>query len=494
MSTGVAHIHRNEFIPLAEALLNSSEPIASFDEYRNRELDTGTRYEINPLREVLIAAVGECLNHDEYRIGANAAVVLRQNPILCTRACELDTIISKLTEQLQERRIQPAKEAALALAFFLSTRPNDKKLPQWGGSDPMTGETIDKDLDQHQFVTAPVDPGYLHDVTPEIVEKAINALIQNLDRKEYKRSSEWAVAKECAKAIGAIGYQRPALVADAVPKVEALLGEQDERQAWLVYALTSIGYCRPDLIADDFADHLEEFVEEAGWRVEWQLHAASSVGHRKIGHAPIHLESAGSDPETDLSQIVGKLYMFMLGRYPSTYDEVTQAFVEIYRSRPDTLTDLLCDELDRVLQGDSRAFDFPDNFMLLLRELAGVDATGLQPLLERSEEFYQDHSKSHYWYENALELHRRIASEDEDLLSDDLGDIVRGFLEEEDRHSVQTHGRSFLQEIDQWDEDLFSTPEGSQQVVDIVVEWADSEEFDIESCVEEIEQEDRDSE
>lgn len=275
----------------------------------------------------------------------------------------------------------------------------------------MTSSTLEEDLDQHRFVTrAPVDSGYLHEVSPEIVESAVDTLISNLNRKEYKRSSEWVVAKECAKALGTIGYQRPALVSDAVPEIQELLEEQDERQAWLVYALTSIGYSRPDLIADDLDTRLKEFSENAGMGAGWQLYYAARVGDRKIGHAPIYLEIKGGNTESDLSQIVEKLFNFMLGRYPSASEEWIQAFVEIYLSRPEALVDLLSDELDQILQGEPRAFDFPDNFMLLLKELAGVDATSLQALIDRSGDFYQGHSESHYWYENALEFHRRIAT------------------------------------------------------------------------------------
>lgn len=205
MTSGIAHIRKQEFIPLAESLFNSPEPAEIFDDYLNKAFSIDSRHEINPLRETLIAAVGECLSHEEYKISANAAAVLRKNRILCFRACDLNGIISALCDQVNERRIQPAKEAALALAFFLSTRPSDRELPQWHGSDPMNSPTMENpDLDQRRFVTrVPVDSGYLHEVSPEIAKSAVDALVGNLNRKEYKRSSGWEVAKECSK----IGYE-----------------------------------------------------------------------------------------------------------------------------------------------------------------------------------------------------------------------------------------------------------------------------------------------
>lgn len=458
MTTGTAHIYKKDFIPLAEAILNSSEPGTLFDDIQNKRLSKDIKYEINSLREVLIAAIGECLNHEEYKISANAAFILRQNMILCSRACDLNDIVSALTDQIDDHRIQPAKEAAISLGHFLSTRPNDRDLPQWSGSDPMTSSTELNDLDQHRFGSGIVDSGYLHKVSPEIIESAISSLISNLNRKEYKRSSNWVVAKECSKALGAIGYQRPEIVSDAVPVIQNLLKEQDERQATLVYALTSIGYSRPDLVGDDLSTRLEEFAENAGTGTDWKLDHAARVGYRKIGHAPIHLEKQGCDKGTDLSIVVNKLFNFMLGRFPSAPEDCTQAFVEIYLARPEELVDILGDEIELILKGTPRAVDFPDNFVLLLKELAGVDADGLEPILERTEGFYEDRGRSHYWFENALEFHRRIATENEDLLPDTIGDTVREFLESERRRSVNINGRAFLKEIDKWDEDLFSKP------------------------------------
>jgi len=251
MVSGVSHIHNQDFIPLAEALLSSSKPAALFDDYRKRDRYTENKHEVNSLHETLIAAVVDCLNHKEYEISSSAAIVLRENIILCSRACNMDTIVSSLSDQVNERRIKPSKEAASALAFFLSTRPRTRNLPQWHGSDPMSSSTISEDIDDHRFGGGgPIEPGYLHEIEPDIVESAIDALISNLDRKEYKRSSDWVVAKECAKALGAIGYQRPEIVSDAVPELQQLLNSQDTRQGWLVYALTSIGYSRPDLLDD----------------------------------------------------------------------------------------------------------------------------------------------------------------------------------------------------------------------------------------------------
>lgn len=486
MPTGFSHIHRQQFLPLAEALLESSEPTSLFDEYQNKDFSVGVRHRGDLLRETLIAAIADCLNHDKYNISTNAAALLRKNMILCNRACDLDLIVTDLTNQVNGNSIQAAKEAALALAFFLSTRPSDGELPRWGGSDPMTSTTMVEDLDQSRFTTAPVDSGYLHKVSPDVAEAAIEALIKNLNRPKSYRSSNWTVANECAKAIGAIGYQRPMLVEDSVPVLLKLLDEQDKRQPWLIYALTSIGYSQPNLINANFASNLEKFVEDANFNTNWQLRAVANVGYRKMGHSPTYLETTGCDSDSDLSMTVEKLYKFMLGRYPSLPDDVTQAFASIYQTRSDTLVELLTQELEEILSDNPRSFEFPNNFMLLLKELAKVNPAGLKPLLDASTQVYQDSSKSHYWYDNALELHRFVASKDENLLPEELEEVVTELLQSENRHSVQIHGRAFLQEIGEWDENLFSSSTNREVPEFDINELKELDDFDVETSIEEI--------
>ena len=102
-----------------------------FEVVENWNIDK--RHQVNSLREILVEAVAECLNHDEFAISANAAVILREHMLLCSRVWDLDALVAALTDQVNERRIQPAKEAATTLAFFLSTRrPTDICL---GGTD-----------------------------------------------------------------------------------------------------------------------------------------------------------------------------------------------------------------------------------------------------------------------------------------------------------------------------------------------------------------------
>jgi len=464
MSTESPTLHRDQFIPLAEAILDSKEPSEFFDSYLDKDRNHWNEHETASLPEEIIRAIADCLNHNDYQISANAAIILRKNIILSDRSCDINSIVSSLTDQINQRSITAAKEAGLTLGYFLSTRPNDRNLPFWEGTDPMKSTSIVEDLDQHRFSDAPVDSGYLDKVDRDTFDTAINVLIENLDRKEYKRSSDWAVAKGCAKALGAIGYQRPMLVEDAVPVLFELLKKEDQRQPELIYALTSIGYSRPDLIGEDFVSSLEEFAKTSGFGFYSDFGNVAKAGYRKIGHAPISLGFAGSDSGTDLSVVVEKLYNFMLGKHIMPYDEVVQAFVEIYKSRPDELVSLLAEELDRILNNNSRSFNFPDNLMAVLEVLASVDPTGLRPLIDSSSEFYKMKSMRHYWYESAFEFNRLVAVENESLLPDGLIDAVKEFLQEENRASVQRDCKRFLKEVNEWDESLYSTPDGLETV------------------------------
>lgn len=486
MCSGVSHVSRGEYIPLIESILNSDQAKDIFSDYFSTPSHPAVKYRVDPLREILITAVSECLNHDNHTISSNAALILRDRDLLCNRACDLTEVVSELTEQLSERRIQPAQEAASAIGTFLSTRPNDSKLPQWDGSPPSPDASTVQDLDQHRFANDPiVKSGYLHEVNQDTVIEAIDALIENIDRKQYKRSADWRVAIASASAIGAIGYQRPDLVKSAVPVLIELIDEQDERQPYLIYALTSIGYSKPDLVPNGVKDKLKDFVQNAGHGAGWKNFSAARVGYRKIAHAPVHLEQAGTDPTTDLNKISEKLFRFMLGKHTAPYDEVIQAFVAIYSARPDELVVLLEQELDRILKGESRSIDFPSNFMGILEVLSRVNAKNLKPIIETSTAFYQDHSRHHSWYENALDFHRNVALENTDLLPPELESTVIEFLQSEQRHSIQSRGEQFLKTIEAWDEDKFEFAGSNDGLSALVEQIKDSEHEEFSNIVEE---------
>jgi len=448
------NLEKKQFIPLVESILASDSPHEIF-EYRQPVRDARNGgVETADLRGVLLSSVVECLAHENYEIASNAARVLRNNRIECHRHCDINNIVSRLTKQLSDRSTTSAEEAAWTLAHFLSTRPSDSKLPNWHQTDPMTTNKIAEDIDQTRMWRGPVGEGFLNEVSEDVFEDCIEELSENLDRKNYERSSNWDVAKACASAIGAVGCKRPALVEGYVPPIKSLSNEADQRLPYLLYALTSVGYARPDLV-EDISTFFEENSESnlgfgrAGMSV-------MRVGYQKIGHEPSFLEIYGSNPQNDLEPVVEKLFNFMLSRHISSSGEVLQVFVEIYKHQYKYLTNILQTEMDSILDGNARGCDFPHNLMRVLNELSAVNPKKLGPLISMSPNFYEYHPANHYWCDNALRFHHNIAKANKDLLPEDIAKVVREFLDGEMRASVRRNGRRFLTEIGEWDESILT--------------------------------------
>lgn len=197
------------------------------------------------------------------------------------------------------------------------------------------------------------------------------------------------------------------------------------------------------LLPNGFALTLERLATEFTFRLSLYSRRAIRVGYRKIGHAPIYLEEDGCREGSDLKGIVDRLFNLMLGYFPSAPDEVIQAFVEIYQVRPEELVEILDRELDLLLDGIPRTFDFPANYMYLVRVLTSVDVGYLALIVARSTEFYGDRAESHYWDEHAFEFYRRLGIKEPELLPDDLSGVVKEFVRDETRASVQRAARKF---------------------------------------------------
>lgn len=455
-------LKKKQFMPLVESILSSDSPQEIF-EYRQPIRDSGdSGGDTADLRGVLLSSVVECLAHENYEIASNSARVLRNNRIECRRYCDINRIVSRLTEQLADTRTTSAEEAAWTLAHFLSTRPSDSNLPNWHQTDPMTTNKIAEDIDQTRMWRGPVGEGFLEEISEDVFIQSIEEVSENLDRKKYKRSSNWDVAKGCASAIGAVGYKRPALVEEYVPRIKNLSNEGDQRLPYLLYALTSIGYARPDLV-EDLSTFLEEN-SDATLGVGRAGMSVMRVGYQKIGHEPSYLEMCGSEAHNDLEPVVEKLFGFMLNCHIYSYNDVLNAFVVIYKNRSEDLMDILHTEMNKVLDGNARGHDFPHNLMRILNELSAVNADKLGPLISLSPNFYEYRPANHYWCDNALKFHYNIAVEDEDLLPDNIGEVVRKFLDGEMRASVRRNGKQFLTEIGEWNESILTDYDDMEDV------------------------------
>ena len=87
------------------------------------------------------------------------------------------------------------------------------------------------------------------------------------------------------------------------------------------------------------------------------------MGIQKIDHAPTWLGRIGTYPGPDLEPIFEKLFRFMLGKYPSYNDEVSNAVIDIVAVRPNDAVTVLADELQRVVNGNNRTITFRSNLM-----------------------------------------------------------------------------------------------------------------------------------
>jgi hypothetical protein len=308
-------------------------------------------------RELIFELVVDFLDSDDPQAVRTAARIIRRNKEVYGNSSKLDTIVETLTNITEGQKITTASEASLTLGFLLSTRPRDRDLPNWDGSDPLSQQGM-KDLDQRRLVPeTPNGPGFLDKVNNNLVDDAIDALIDNVDRKDYKRSANWDVGEACTLSIGFIGYQAPERVGAAVP-ILLQAANKNDTNVRTIYALTSIGYSRPDLLSGDIISRIEALVNNVSGNVLW-----GQVGIQKIDHAPTWLGRIGTYPGPDLEPIFEKLFRFMLGKYPLYNDEVSNAVIDIVAVRPNDAVTVLADELQRVVNGNNRTITFRSNLI-----------------------------------------------------------------------------------------------------------------------------------
>lgn len=162
--------------------------IGQFDDYIRASATGSSAWNF---RELIFELVVDFLDSDDPQAVRTAARIIRRNKSVYGGSSKLDDIVETLTGITGGVKITTAAEAALSLGFLLSTRPRDRDLPSWDDSDPLSQGGM-KDLDQQQLVPEmPDGPGYIADVDDEFVDDAIDALIENVDRKDYKRSTNW---------------------------------------------------------------------------------------------------------------------------------------------------------------------------------------------------------------------------------------------------------------------------------------------------------------
>ena len=440
-------VEREHLKSLLRPILESGDGenlIEQFDDYVRVSATGSAAWDF---RKFVFGLVVDFLDSDDPQTVRTAARIIRRNKGVYGGSSKLDDIVETLTGITDGRKITTAAEAALTLGSLLSTRPRDRDLPSWDGSYPQSQRGM-KDLDQQQLVPeTPDGPGFFQDVDNGLIDDAVDALIENVDRKDYKRSTNWDVGEACTLAIGFIGYQSPERVKEAIPTLVEAAAQDDTDFNSILYALSSIGYSRPDLLGGDVIRRIEALAENEPSDVPHSIRVQAQVASRKVGHAPTWLERIGTFPGPDLKPIFEKLFRFMLGKYPSYPEEVSNAIVDIVDARPDDAIPLLAEELEAVVNGDTRTFDFPLNLIDILREVSEARPAAMEPITTRAVDIYECQGMGHYWYDLASDLLQNVYKSDPTHLPSGLESTLRDFLEDEKRASVKSSTQRLIDTV-----------------------------------------------
>lgn len=440
-------VKREHLKTLLRPMLESRGGENLIEQFDNQIRASATGSSARDFHDLVFELVADFLDSDDHQAVCTAARIIRRNTGVYGDSSELDDIVETLTGIVGGRKITTATEAALSLGFLLSTRPRNRDLPSWDGSDPLSQGGM-MDLNQQQLVPeTPDGPGYIAYVDADIVDNAIDALIENVDRKDYKRSTNWNVGEACTLAIGFIGYQSPERVEAAVPTLLEATTQDDTDFRTILYALSSIGYSRPDLLGGDVIGRIESLAESDPGDVPHGIRVHAQVASRKVGHAPTWLGKIGTFPGPDLEPIFEKLFRFMLGEFPSFTEEVSNAVVDIVDARPDDAIPLLADELEAVVNGDTRTFSFPSNLMGILRDVSEARPADIEPVAAQAIDIYSRQGMEHYWYDLASELLQNVHEADPNHIPSGLESTLRDFLEDEKRASVKSSTQRLIDTI-----------------------------------------------
>lgn len=420
-------------IYLEPGLESDNAPIIFKKIYGNLLKHYAKENEKELLKSTLTIVSNNLLN-ENWEIQCRASIILREL-LYYKHIPNKNDVIRDLITTIHRREIRPAREAALTIGNLLNTRPSDYKLPCWDGNYGPNGCKL-RDIDQREYcdIKPPLNEGVLDDIDEDVIDEAIEELINNLDRKEYKRSKQWAVGKACAQAIGFIGYTRPELVKDAVPTIKDILSNGKGEPSHLLYALTCIGYSRPDLIGgSEFKQLLKENLDRKD--LDPFLRLVIKVGIYKIGHSPSWIRKATLEGEMELEESLEKIFRFLF--CPDIYNEnIPDIFLRIVRKNPNNSIGILESELISILNGNTRSPDFPSNFMILLKKLSEEKPEVLEPLTKHSVDVFNKKSFPHYWHDNAAKMLINIFEENNEKIPENLQDNIYKILADDHRHSV----------------------------------------------------------
>jgi len=137
----------------------------------------------------------------------------------------------------------------------------------------------------------------------------------------------------------------------------------------------------------------------------------------------------------------------MLGKFPSYTEEVSNAIVDIVDARPDDAIPLLADELEAVVNGDTRTFSFPSNLMGILKDVSEVRPADMEPVAAQAIDIYSRQGMEHYWYDLASEVLQNVHEANPSHIPLGLETTLRDFLQDEKRASVQSSTQRLIDTV-----------------------------------------------
>jgi hypothetical protein len=183
--------------------------------------------------ESFVSALVECLSSKNYKNVELAASILREY----IKHGEIpDTLISKLNDALTTNVPSSAKQAAFTLGCIGCSKPFQLELHEIG-----------------LIAIHDIDAGLCHNCSggynrTHNADAVIQVLVDNLNRpvsKDRARGVRWT----CAIALGEIAYNNPDAIAKVFQPLRNTLKEEAARGA-VIFALGCIGYTKPELIED----------------------------------------------------------------------------------------------------------------------------------------------------------------------------------------------------------------------------------------------------
>jgi HEAT repeat protein len=283
------------------------------------------RYEV---ADSFVSALIECLDSQNYRVVEVATKILRD---YINSTSDIPPVLTpKLIKALNSNVPSSAYQIALTLGCIGCSKPDRFALKE-------IGVIAIHDIDPALCYNCMGGFGRLRNA-----ELVIQALIDNLNRpisKDRKRR----VRRACAIALGEIAYTNPEAAAKVLQALRIAIKDEAARDA-IIFALGCIGYTRPDLI-EDLIPKFQQ-VDASGYS---EISMACHSALKKIGMETNCL--VNHTTEENLEATI-KIFCERMSQYNARMaSESVFAFKDLAKKFPDRTVAILKDKLEQTNLG-----------------------------------------------------------------------------------------------------------------------------------------------